>query len=192
MKTCAIPIKEEFIPTITDVPSSDQAFRWGRYDRKAYPNAVLGAEETSGEILTWAGKPIDAVYSASNGGRTVSSAERWGGSRPYLTAWNDPWDTSAMRTGHGVGMSQRGAKWAAYNGYGYRQILEHYYPGCEIHSINSEVREDKEKGGDNMVTASAFIEKVRIPLDEGWGYILSTAHGEPYGLKRSRRPRPVR
>ena len=55
----------------------------------------------------YGGKPISAVFSASNGGYTVSSKERWGGERAYLIAPSDIWDASAGtgRTGHGVGMS---------------------------------------------------------------------------------------
>lgn len=35
--------------------------------------------------------------------------------------------------GHGVGMSQNGANcYAAYSGWGYQQILDHYYPGTYI------------------------------------------------------------
>lgn len=35
--------------------------------------------------------------------------------------------------GHGVGMSQYGAKALAENGYNYKQILQHYFTGVEIH-----------------------------------------------------------
>jgi len=34
--------------------------------------------------------------------------------------------------GHGVGLCQIGAAVMAYNGYNYKQILQHYYPGSEI------------------------------------------------------------
>lgn len=35
-------------------------------------------------------------------------------------------------SGHGVGLSQWGAKGMADNGAGYREILEHFYPGTEL------------------------------------------------------------
>jgi len=35
--------------------------------------------------------------------------------------------------GHGVGMSQYGARAMAENGANYREILQHYYPGCVLH-----------------------------------------------------------
>ena len=38
--------------------------------------------------------------------------------------------------GHGVGLSQYGAKYMAENGADYREILAHYYPGTELVSLN--------------------------------------------------------
>jgi len=39
--------------------------------------------------------------------------------------------------GHGVGMSQDGALGYAEHGYGYRQILAHYYAGTSLHKIGA-------------------------------------------------------
>lgn len=142
---------------ISDASSTDQAYRAKRYNRTLYPNAVQAAKDTEGQILLYNGEPINAVYSACNGGRTVSSEERWGGARPYLIAQDDPWDDSTVRTGHGVGMSQRGAKHAASIGKTYLEILAFYYPGTGF------------EGGERMTTAFEFIEKVLIPYREGWG-----------------------
>jgi hypothetical protein len=153
---------------ITDASSTDQAYRAARLESGLYPNAKLAAKDTEGQILTYNGKPINAVYSACNGGRTVSSQERWGGVRPYLIAQDDPWDNAEKCTGHGVGMSQRGAKAMAAAGKDYREILAFYYPGTALTAI-------EEKGDDQkMVTAKQFIEQVKIPLNEGWGYIYGT------------------
>lgn len=129
---------------ISDASSTAQAYRAKRYSEKLYPNCIQAANLTAGEVLTYSGKVISAVYSASNGGRTVSSAERWGGNRPYLIAQDDPWDAAAGtgKNGHGVGMSQRGAKYAAKTGAGYREILSFYYPGTALQSAygqNTEV-----------------------------------------------------
>lgn len=153
--------------TISDASSSDQAYRASRIASGLYPNAENGAKETKDEILTYNGKPINAVYSACNGGHTVSAKERWGSDRPYLIAFDDPWDDSTKRTGHGVGMSQRGAKYAASIGMNYREILAHYYPGTQLTTI-------EEKEGDRLVSAKDFIDQVWIPLNENWGYIWGT------------------
>lgn len=40
--------------------------------------------------------------------------------------------------GHGVGLSQYGAQGMALNGYGYREILSHYYVGVELKSLIDE------------------------------------------------------
>ncbi len=37
--------------------------------------------------------------------------------------------------GHGVGMSQYGARGMAEEGYNFREILEHYYPGTELRGL---------------------------------------------------------
>lgn len=177
--------------TITDTSSKDQAYRAGRLASGLYPNAEQGAKATAGQILTYNGQPINAVYSACNGGKTVSSQERWGGVRPYLIAQDDPWDDSTKRTGHGVGMSQRGAKAMANAGKTYKEILAFYYPGTKIETLpNTTKTTDDAKGGDKMVAAAKFIDKVWIPLNDGWGYILSTGRGEASGRKQSNRPRP--
>ncbi|MGM0472073.1 MAG: SpoIID/LytB domain-containing protein [Bacillota bacterium] len=47
-------------------------------------STTQAVDETRGEILTYDGEPINAVYSANSGGRTESSAEVWGGQVPYL------------------------------------------------------------------------------------------------------------
>jgi len=57
--------------------------------------------------LTYNDDIAGTVYTDSNGGRTVSAKERWGGNRPYLIAQDDPWDAASAKgkSGHGVGMS---------------------------------------------------------------------------------------
>lgn len=119
---------------ISDSSSVAQAYRATRYNARLYPVPLQAAQETAGEILTYNGKPISAVYSSSNGGRTVSSQERWGSIRPYLIAQEDPWDAAAghKKNGHGVGMSQCGARYAAGLGISYRDILAFYYPGTQL------------------------------------------------------------
>lgn len=42
--------------------------------------------------------------------------------------------------GHGVGMSQYGALGLARRGYGYRAILEHFYPGTTLTTLNTAQR----------------------------------------------------
>lgn len=131
--------------TISDSSSDAQAYRAIRYDKEKYPNAIKGTEATSGDILVYNGEVISAVYTASNGGRTVSSESKWGGVRPYLIEQDDPWDAAAgyPLKGHGVGMSQRGAIYAAENKTGYKKILSFYYPGTKIGDISDEEKAEE-------------------------------------------------
>lgn len=155
---------------ITDSSAKDQAFRTSRLDDYLYPNAMRATELTESKILTYNGKPIAAVYSACNGGHTVSAKERWGSERRYLPAQVDPWDNSTKRTGHGVGMSQRGAKAMAKAGKTYEEILAFYYPGTQITGLWTLEKEE----GDGLVNAKDFIDKVEIALKDQWGYIYGT------------------
>ena len=51
------------------------------------------AMSTRGQVLTFKGDLIDAVYSSSNGGRTASNETIWGSSPlPYFSSRKDPWD----------------------------------------------------------------------------------------------------
>jgi len=50
-------------------------------------NAIAGVEATAGEVLTYQGKVIDAVFSSNAGGMTADNAtEIWGSSAPYLAS----------------------------------------------------------------------------------------------------------
>lgn len=113
---------------ISDSSSTAQAYR---ADRIGYAICAKAAWETKGEILTYGGKVTSANYCEANGGRTYSSEEVWGTAKPYLIARTDPWDAS-KKSGHGVGMSQKGAIAAARGGKTYKEILGFYYPGTKI------------------------------------------------------------
>lgn len=120
---------------ISDAASKAQAYRAPRASLEKYPVPYRAAMDTAGLVLTWNGKPANTVYCSSNGGETVSSEEKWGGVRPYLIHRADLWDAAVTsgRSGHGVGMSQVGARYAGVVlGKKYPEILAFYYPGCVI------------------------------------------------------------
>ena len=126
--------------TATDSSSSSQAFSADRIDNQNYKNVTAAVEATAGVILAYNNKPVSpASFSASNGGKTTSSEERWGGVRAWLISKDDPYDyarTKGKKTGHGVGMSQVGAKEMAAQGFTYQQILDFYYPNTTLMSIS--------------------------------------------------------
>jgi hypothetical protein len=133
---------------ISDSSSVAQAFRAPRAVSSAYANAHAGVDATKGVVVCYKGTPISScVYTDSNGGRTVSSKERWGSDRPYLIAQDDPWDavtSGGIKRGHGCGMSQHGIKYAASIGVKYPEMLAFYYPGTEIISNYGEQKKEGE------------------------------------------------
>ena len=49
-----------------------------------------------------------------------------------ITYKDGAFEIKCLGYGHGVGMSQYGADFMARQGSGYKEILEHYYTGCEV------------------------------------------------------------
>lgn len=95
---------------ISDNSKRWQAFRANAlYEKDKYPNIKLAIEKTKNLILMYNNKCIlEPVFSANNGGTTISSKQRWGHEIPYLISQIDEYDTNPRR-GHGVGLSQDGA-----------------------------------------------------------------------------------
>jgi peptidoglycan hydrolase-like amidase len=91
------------------------------------------AGATRGLVLVYNGRPIEALYSANCGGRT-RTLEQAG-----LTARGYPYFAvrciaGGSPSGHRVGLCQEGAALMAKQGAGWRQILNHYFPGAGIES----------------------------------------------------------
>lgn len=125
---------------ITDKSSSDQAFRSERLT--GYPNVIQAVKDTEGEVLYYNDKLAKAYYSASNGGYMISAKTRWGSDLPYSISGVDKYD-NGKGNGHGVQLSQVGAKNRAKAGFEYKQILNFYYPGTNIHKIEEQSYEIK-------------------------------------------------
>ena len=102
-------------------------------------DAAAAVEATAGQVLVYKDGVAYAAYAASNGGECLSAKSVWGLNLPYLIAQPDPWDEAAghAKNGHGVGMSQRGAEYAAENGKTYQDILAFYFPGAHLGSLSS-------------------------------------------------------
>jgi stage II sporulation protein D len=59
--------------------------RWAAAVRATAPSA------RSGRVVSYKGKPIDAVYFSSDGGATENSEDVWSSAVPYLRSVPDPW-----------------------------------------------------------------------------------------------------
>ena len=79
--------------TISDSSLQVQCFNAQRAKSNRYPNVVKAVQDTKDELLFYRGSVIvPCSYSSNNGGKTVSSKERWGSDRAWLIAQDDPWD----------------------------------------------------------------------------------------------------
>ncbi len=93
--------------------------------------AARAAAETRGLLLTFAGRPIAALYSASCGGRTRTWTRSDSAAYPFYSVVCRIC-AGKKRRGHGIGLCQEGATSLARQGFTFRQILERYYPGTRI------------------------------------------------------------
>jgi stage II sporulation protein D len=59
--------------------------------RAEQPAANAAIEATAGEVLLWDGKPIDALFHSTSGGKTLAAVEVFGKPVPYLVAVDDPY-----------------------------------------------------------------------------------------------------
>lgn len=167
---------------ITDQSSKHQAFRASRIS-SLYPNAMLAVEETKGEVLYYNGKLIETCsYSNSNGGRIKSAKEKWGGDRPYLQAKIDPYD-NGPGNGHGVGMSQYGAKEMAKQGFNYKQILEFYYPGTVIYTNYGEAEKCCiQPSQPDKIEVKKMVYQAKVTGTSGSTVNLRKGPGTQYGV----------
>jgi stage II sporulation protein D len=72
--------------------TSDQVYRGVESETPSTNDAV---EATSRQVVRYQGSVAQTFFSSSNGGRTASSADTWGGSLPYLRSVPDAADLNA-------------------------------------------------------------------------------------------------
>ncbi|MDI6869780.1 MAG: stage II sporulation protein D [Bacillota bacterium] len=78
--------------------SSELRRKWGFWPYfRLWRRVTRAVEETRGEILTYDGQPIAAVYSSTCGGRTENSEDVWGTYVPYLRSVPCSWDRESPR-----------------------------------------------------------------------------------------------
>ena len=116
--------------------TNHQSFHAGKIGKNPHSDEAVAA--TRGMVLTYNGKVANCFYCASNKGQTKRSGDVWSTHYPYYVSKSDEWDEAARAEanvtsfGHGVGMSQHGAMWAARHGVSHTAILSFYYEGCAV------------------------------------------------------------
>ena len=71
--------------------------RWGTQYEKYWSKINKAVEETRGEVVTYHGELINAVFHSTSGERTAGSKEVWGFDYPYLVSVPCPWDKKSPR-----------------------------------------------------------------------------------------------
>lgn len=91
---------------LSDDPAEGQAWydrgqlrnRWGFFHDASNWNKISQAVDgTRGVIITYNGKPIDAVFHSTSGPRTENSEDVWGKAYPYLRSVDCPFDRDSPR-----------------------------------------------------------------------------------------------
>lgn len=70
-----------------------QVYR-GVYTKEYAENVLQAVQETSGLCAYYDGKPIQALYSSSDGGATEDAVNAWGVEYPYLKGKADPYEST--------------------------------------------------------------------------------------------------
>lgn len=91
------------------------------------------AASTRGLVLVYEGRPMVALYSANCGGRTrtLKDARLATDGYPYFRV---DCPAQGLPSGHRIGLCQEGAAAMARKGVGWREIVNHYFPGTGISS----------------------------------------------------------
>lgn len=66
---------------------------WGADADKNWDKISRAVEETKGEVITYNGEVISAVFHSTSSGKTENSKDVWGGDRPYLVSVESYGDT---------------------------------------------------------------------------------------------------
>ncbi|QJC54526.1 stage II sporulation protein D [Paenibacillus albicereus] len=75
------------------VPLSKLQKRWSGEERERNLTKLNAAvQQTRGQIVTYEGKPIEALFFSTSNGYTENSEDYWDASLPYLRSVASPWD----------------------------------------------------------------------------------------------------
>lgn len=88
------------------------------------PVVAEACSKTNGQLLTWNGAPVEALYSATCGGRTADPTEVWEGTgQPHLTSRRD------RVAGEDLCAHSKYYRWQTrWTGEGFMSTFKRYYP----------------------------------------------------------------
>lgn len=79
------------------ISESKRRMLWGLNANKNWAKIAQAVEETEGEIITYNGEVISAVFHSTSSGKTEASKDVWGGDKPYLVSVDSPGDKESPK-----------------------------------------------------------------------------------------------
>jgi stage II sporulation protein D len=76
---------------------AEQRKAWGAEYNQRHKKILAAVLSTSGQILTYKGDPISALFFSTSNGYTENSEEVWSGTLPYLRSVPSPWDKKSPK-----------------------------------------------------------------------------------------------
>lgn len=70
---------------------------WGNEGNENWEKISKAVEETAGEVMTYDGEVISAVFHSTSSGKTENSKDVWGGDKPYLVSVDSPGDLESPK-----------------------------------------------------------------------------------------------
>lgn len=130
-----------YLRSVVDFDQDAPVFRWAEtFSAQQFSQRITGIgrlQSVAPERITPQGRVVSMRLQGNQGSRVLTGAELRQAlglrSTLFSIAVNgDSVQVNGRGYGHGIGMSQWGARAMAAQGYGYQQILAHYYQGTML------------------------------------------------------------
>lgn len=171
--------------------SSDEKLknRWGIVQYQLNMNKIIQAvNETHGQILTYEGKPIDALFFSTSNGYTENSQDYFTKALPYLRSVESPWDKQAKHASDVMSLSLQ--EFAKRLGIQTVVTASSPNPLIKVLETSETKRIKKIRVADKVMSGPEFREALGLySTDFSWiiegNKIIFTTHGYGHGVGMS-------
>ncbi len=94
---------------------------WGENQEEKWEKISKAVEDTKGDIITYEGQPISAVFHSTSSGATENAIDVWGGNVPYLVSVKSGQDSKSPKFNSKVSFSQEE----------YKKLCQEKIPGVD-------------------------------------------------------------
>ncbi|MBM7855119.1 stage II sporulation protein D [Desulfohalotomaculum tongense] len=123
-RTYALYSRGQYLAYGFDILANQYNQVYHGYDHET-PETTMAVQQTRGQVLTYEGRLILAVFHSSSGGYTGNCAEVWKEDIPYLKAKKDPYDYNEKHYNWSVNLTaEQLAERFTAKGYPYTKVLD--------------------------------------------------------------------